>query len=441
MFFSKLMRFVLYTLGSLLILGIGCTAWYFVTLYPAGSPQEGYLALTGATVLRGTELEPQSGSTILIRDGIIKEVGKDQEVNIPAQSDSMDLSGYTILPGLIDLHVHLASPEIESGQELSTLQLFRLNMEIIRFTPDKRRSFLNHGVTTIRDLGSEYEWIMEFRDMLRNGELEGPRLFAAGPMFTTRTGHPLVTIGVEKTSNAVRLPATPEEARHMVQILSQGDYRVDIIKIIQDRGSETSPLTPIPTEILNAIVKEAHSQELAVTAHWGTLKDLEEVLAAGVDELQHLESKKIMENWPGELLELITERGIPLSPTLAASAEAFPPEITLQLQERVEEYHSAGGHLLAGSDAGMPGVSSGKGLHRELELLTASGLSSREALKAATSESANVLRSNDIGAIERGRVADFVVTKNNPIQDIRAIRDIIMVFKDGRLVINRQMEE
>lgn len=437
----RLVRTVLYVLGSLLLLMIVVSVWLLATLYTPTPPQEGYLTLTGAKILSGEELEPQSSATLVIQDGIIIELGKDGEVELPPQSEIVDLSGYTVIPGLIDLHVHLATPDLKAGQQMGMLQMPGFFLDIMRLVPDKRRSFLNHGVTTIRDLGSEYEWIMDFRQQIRNGELEGPRLFVAGPMFTTEGGHPVVTIGVETTSDAVRLPSTPDEAHRMVRELAQGNRRVDVIKVIQDRGRDNFQMEPIPPDVLKAIVVEAHNQGLTVTAHWGTLEDLKDVPSAGVDELQHLEPRGVIEGWPEDQLKLLVERGVPISPTLAATEVVLPPEITQQLRERVREYYAAGGRVAAGSNAGMPGVPAGSGVHREIELLVKSGLPPQDALKAATSTAADVLHSSKIGAIEPGRTADLVVLNGDPIQDIQAIHNVVMVFRDGRLVVDRRNEE
>jgi enamidase len=116
----------------------------------------------------------------------------------------------------------------------------------------------------------------------------------------------------------------------------------------------------------------------------------------------------------------------------------IPPPVLQRLQHRVAEYHAAGGRVVVGSDAGMPGVPFGAGVHRELELLVESGLTPQQALKGATSESAKVLRSHQIGAIAPGRVADLVAVIGDPLQDIKAVRAVVMVFRDGRLVVDRQ---
>ncbi|HWR26167.1 MAG TPA: amidohydrolase family protein [Methanosarcina sp.] len=399
------------------------------------------MALTGATVLTGENLEPHTGATVLIQNGTIVEVGEDDKVDIPPEATVLNLSGYTLMPGLIDMHVHLGFPKLEPNEEPGILMIPELIFDMVRFIPDTRHAFLDNGVTTVRDVGDDYDWIIDLRQQLRDGDLEGPRLFAAGPVFTTPGGHPVATFGVEPTSDSVRLPATPEEARSAVRLLSSGNSRVDFIKVIQERGSPTRPLEPIPPNILNAIVTEAHNNSLPVTAHWGTLEDLDDVLTAGVDGLEHLESRDLLEGWPREPLALLVERNIPLTPTLVVTEKVISPEIHQKLRQRVGEFHSAGGRVVVGSDAPINGVPFGAGVHRELELLVESGYTPEEALKAATSEASKVLRTDDIGAIETGRAADIVVVNGNPLQDIKDTRNVVMVFRDGRLVVDHRNEK
>ncbi|MEG6523323.1 amidohydrolase family protein, partial [Desulfotomaculum sp. 1211_IL3151] len=431
-------RIILYAFVFITMLIVSCVVYYYGTLYKVSEAQKGYLALTGATVLVGEDLVTSQNTTVLIHDGIIVRVGNDKDIDIPSDATILDMNGYTLVPGLLDLHVHLGSPELDVGQKPHLLTMPKLIADWVRFIPGTRRAFLNHGVTTVRSLGDEYEWIMDLRQQLRDGVLEGPRLFAAGPIFTTKGGHPVATFGIDPMSDAVRLPATPDEARDLVNALVNGDSSVDLIKVVQERGNpKRLSLEPIAPDVLGAIVTEAHKHDLPVIAHWGTLEDLKDVLAAGVDGLEHLEARGVLEGWPMETLDLLVESKVPLSPTLMVTNVVVEPDVHKQLRKRVGEFHDAGGRIVLGTDAGMPGVPFGASVHQELELLVESGLMPREALKAATSEAAKELGTGHIGAIEPGRAADLVLVRNNPIQDIQAIRNVVMVFLDGRLVVDR----
>ncbi len=436
--FLHLRRTLLYAFAIVAILVAGGIACYNATLYTVVAAQEGYLALTNATVLEGEGLEPLNSAAVLIKDGTIIEVGEEGDVDIPPEARVLDLTGYTLMPGLIDMHVHLGPPTYKANEEPDILAMPKLVFDWLRFFPDTRRAFLENGVTTVRDLGNEYGWIMELRQQLRNGALEGPRLFAAGPIFTTPGGHPVATFGVDPASDSVRLPSTPEDARRAVRELAGGDDRVDLIKVVQERGRPGRSLEPIAPEVLDAIVTEAHEQGLPVTAHWGSLEDLKALLAAGVDGLEHVESRAVLDGRPEDILDRLVEHNVPITPTLSVTDAVLPPQVALQLRQRAGELHAAGGRIIVGSDAPINGVPFGAGVHRELELLVESGLAPQEALRAATSEAAKVLRTGHIGAIEPGRAADLLVVDGDPLQDIKDTQNVVMVFRDGRRVVNRQ---
>ncbi len=430
----------------MLLCGLACAvalaaaalSYYFATLYRAGPAQQGYLALTGATVLVGDDLEPRQ-ATVLIRDGTIIAVGAPREVDITASADVIDLRGYTLLPGLIDLHVHLGFPD--TGGRRGLLSMPKLVADAVRFAPDQRRALLRHGVTTVRSVGDERAWITDLRRRIADGSLEGPRVFAAGPVFTTSNGHPVATFGIDAQSEAVRVPGSPAAARSAVRDLAASDEPVDLIKVVQERGRPRHRLQPIDPSVLTAIVDEAHTHGLPVTAHWGTPDDLEEVLAAGVDGLEHVEPRGVGDGWPSGALDSLVERSVSLTPTLTVSETALPPQTHRRLRERVGEFHAAGGRVVTGTDSPIRGVRFGSALHRELELLVDSGLSPRQALQAATSEAARALGADRLGAVAPGRVADLVVVDGDPLQDVTATRNVAMVFRDGRTVLDNRAKE
>jgi imidazolonepropionase-like amidohydrolase len=434
-------RMMLYFCGAVALLIIAATAFYTLTIYPAGPAHQGYTVLTRATVLVGENLEPRTNSTVVIKDGQIMEIGATDVVRVPSEASVFDVGGCVVLPGLIDLHVHLGSPALKRGQKPGLLAMPKLILDWMRYFPDRRRALLEHGVTTVRSLGDDYEWVTEFRKMIRDHELEGPNIFVAGPLFTTTNGHPVTTLGVDPESGGIRVPSTPEGARRAVRALAVGERAVDLIKVVQERGRGDGSLAPLKPEVLRAIVAEAHSHGLPVTAHWGTPEDLQDVLDAGVDSLEHLEPRGVPAGWPTETLEIMVKRGLPLSPTLIVTDTVISPAVMERLQTRVREYHTAGGPVTVGSDAGMPSVAFGAGVHRELELLVASGLKPREALRGATSESARVLKSERVGVIAPKRIADLLVVSSNPLEDISALRRIMMVFREGRVVVDRRKSE
>lgn len=432
-----LRRLVLYPFLAVVLAVAAALTCYEVTLYRPTAAQHRVLALRAATVLTGTELTPVPGATVLVEDGVITRVGT--EVVIPPGAETIDLAGKTILPGLIDSHIHFGSPEVERGQSLGVFGTARMVVDWARWFPEKRRNFLAHGVTSVRSMGDEYPWINDVRRSVAEGEIEGPRFFVAGPLFSTRGGHPIATFGVDPESGTVRLPESPAQARQMVRDLVTGDDPVDLIKVVQERGAPgRRSLEPIDPQILRAIVAEAHSHDMLVFAHWGTAEDLRDVLAAGVDGLDHLERRAVGDGWPEGTMETIIGRGHTLAPTLVATEVAYPADVHRTLRDRLYEFHQAGGRVVAGSDAGIPSVFAGSGLIRELELLVEAGLSPREALVTATSTAAAAMRADHIGAISPGRAADFLVVDGDPLSDIAATRSVQLVLRDGRIVVDNR---
>ncbi|MGH4017650.1 MAG: amidohydrolase family protein [Pseudonocardiaceae bacterium] len=328
---------------------------------------------------------------------------------------------------------------MERGEDPGVLAVPRIVVDWVRSFPEKRRNFLAHGVTSVRSMGDEYPWINDVRRSVAEGELEGPRFFVAGPLFGTRGGHPVTTIGVDPESGTVRIPQSPTQAREMVRELVTGDDPVDLIKVVQERGDpDRRSLEPIDPQILQAIVAEAHSHDMLVFAHWGTFEDLRDVLAAGVDGLDHLEPRGAGDGWPAGVMETIIERGTTLAPTLAVTEVALPADVPSDLRDRVREFHMAGGRVVAGSDTAVPGVFSGAGLIRELELLVDAGLSPHAALVAATSTAADAMRADHIGVISSGRAADLLVVEGDPLADIAAVRSVQLVLRDGRVVVDNR---
>jgi imidazolonepropionase-like amidohydrolase len=294
---------------------------------------------------------------------VIIEVGPGATVPVPSDATVVDLSGFTVLPGLTDLHTHFGSPDLEARRQPDPTTLPRMLLDTVRFAPGHRRVALEHGVTTVRNLGDEHRWIMDLRRQINDGTLEGPRMFASGPLFTAAGGHPIATFGVDPASDVVRVPVTPDQARQMVRELATGDDHVDLIKVVQDRGGPNRALQPITQDVLDAIVAEAHANRLMVAAHWGTFTDLQELLDAGVDELEHVDSRDLLGGWPDEELKKLVEREVPITATLTISEAALPPDVMPEvmqvLRQRVNEFYAAGGRLSSAATLPVPECASG----------------------------------------------------------------------------------
>ncbi len=135
-----LKRILLDAFAVVAILVAGCFICYNATLYTAGAAQEGYLALTNATVLEGEDLEPINRAEVLIKDGTIIEVGEEGKIDIPPGAKVLDLTSYTLMPGLIDMHVHLGPQTYKANEEPGILEMPKLVFDWVRFYPDTRRT-------------------------------------------------------------------------------------------------------------------------------------------------------------------------------------------------------------------------------------------------------------------------------------------------------------
>ncbi|WP_436889778.1 amidohydrolase family protein [Nocardiopsis dassonvillei] len=383
------------------------------------------MALTQVTALAGADLEPVDG-TVVIEGGRIAAAGA---VPVPAGAREVPLPGCTVLPGLVDTHVHLGAPD---GR--GPLAPVRALVGHLRFQPGRRRAFLAHGVTTVCSLGDENTWVHDLRRRTAEGALRGPRVRIAGPLFTAPGGHPVATVGASPDEDWVRVPRSPDQAREQVLALAGGEDPVDAVKVVQDRGDPARrPLEPIAPPVLTAIADEAHRHGVPVVAHWGTLTDLAELLEAGVDHLQHLEPRGPLAGWPSGLLEAAVARGVTLAPTLAVTEALLDADTARTLRRRVLEFHEAGGTVLAGSDSGMPAVRPGAGLVREIGLLAACGLGPREALAAATTGPARTLGAG--AALVPGAPADLLAVRGDPGTEPDSLHQVALVLRDGRPVV------
>jgi imidazolonepropionase-like amidohydrolase len=350
--------------------------------------------------------------------------------------ESSELKGLYLVPGLIDLHTHLLlHPYDETSWDDQVLKE-SLELRTIRATKQALET-LKHGFTTVRELGTEGAGFADvaLRDAIRQGIVEGPRIFAAtraivatgcyGPAgFDPRV---VVPKGAQEADGAdgVRKAVREQLAAGADWIKVYADYR---------RAPGQFATATFTIEELKAAVEEAHSAGKQVSAHASTDEGIRRAVLAGVATIEHgTEASE-------ETLKLMKERGTVLVPTLAA-AEALalqggwrfgdpPPPRLARAKETVQRAHALGVTIACGSDAGV--FAHGKNA-REIELLAQCGLSNTEALRAATSVAARVLgREKDLGKIEKGCFADLVALQGDPLRDPAALHAVRAVWKAGR---------
>jgi imidazolonepropionase-like amidohydrolase len=393
-------------------------------------------AVSGALLIDGTGREPIPDSVVLVKGGRILSVGTKDQVKIPLGCKVLPGAGKTIIPGLWDMHAHFE--QVEWGPV-----------------------YLAAGVTTVRDMGNETEFILALRKGMDSGAGIGPRLFLSGLI----DGRSDQTLGVEVANS-------PGEARALVRRYKALGF--DQIKIYSS----------LKKEVLQAAVQEAHRLGLRVAGHLPNGIVLQDALALGMDEMTHISSierdfypkganlrvatPELDLTSPASLAALAAMKssGAVFDPTMAifelfTASPANPlalfepgvaklpaslagnyqnsdmtPGEELNAQtlwaQRIailKAVHQAGVPVVAGTDQGVPGHS----LHRELELYVQAGFTPMEAIQAATLVPAKVMgQLSNSGTVEAGKRADFLVLNANPMEDIHNVRKIQKVFLAGQ---------
>jgi enamidase len=434
---------VRWSLVGVLLLVVAAAAYAYAAYSRSRFPgQRGYgppIALVGGRLYdpeRDTLIE---GATVVVAGRQIVAVGKDAAV--PEGARVLHLRGLTLLPGLIDSHVHLSGirTRTDGSRELGWL---RYLWEFVRRFPERRRAFIAAGVTTVKSLGDPYPWVFNLAERIERHDLAGPRVFAAGPLLTAPGGHPVASLrraGQGDTSYiaqvARQLPG-PAEATLAVDQLAR---RVDFVSAtLEDRGDPTLPR--LPTSTLQAIVASAHKSQLRVLAHISRVGDVDVAALAGADGIEHVPFDEPLDSFT---IELLRAQQIVVDPTLQATEELLGEFLHDTAAARLARQNTrrlieAGVPLVAGSDAPSPGTSFGFALHEELRNLVEAGLTPGAAIAAATSVAAAHLGLADsLGTIAPCKWADIIAVGGEPLTEIEATADVYLVIADGQILLDR----
>ena len=384
----------------------------------------GVTAFEGARLIVGDERAPIENATFLVRDGEIIQAGSAGEVEVPTGADRIDLSGKTVMPAIIDTHTHLRTDERDTLVE--DLQ---------------RRAY--YGVVGTASMGREVGDVpYQVRDeVIPNAS----RFRLAGRGIT----------GQEPGRSDVPYWVTTEaEARTAIQELAA--LNVDIVKIwVDDRDDMYEKLTPA---VYGAIIEEAHLHDLRVTAHIFELEDAKGLVRAGVDAFAHGvrdrdiddEFATLVEERPDlVLVPNLPNRGVAtdlswvgetvpaadLDALQAAAIDRPEAQEAFGIQARnLARLNAAGTRIGLGTDGNTPYAP-----HIEMEDMVAAGMSPQEVIVAATRNSAEFMRFLDLGTVEVGKSADFIVLDANPLDDITNTRLIDAVYMRGTAVDREEL--
>lgn len=377
---------------------------------------------------------------VTIVDGRIAAVGSGVAVDVPAGAKRIELAGMTILPGLIDMHVHLDSTPLYGGY--TGLQ-FTDAFWVAQGTANAK-AMLDAGFTTVRNVGSEGYAGVGYKQAIEEGLIEGPRIVPAGHALGATGGHCDSTyLPPSYAAKGVAIGDSPDELRRRVR--EQRKYGAEVIKVcatggVFSRNTEVGQQQLSEVE-LRAIADEAHMWGLKVAAHAHGTAGIKAAILAGIDTIEHA---SLID---AEGIRLAKERGTWLSMdiyntdyTQAEGARNGVLEDNLRKDREIAQAqrdnfraaHRAGVKMVFGSDAGvMPHAMAGN----QFRVMTAYGMTPMQAMQAATRNAAEALgREADIGAIAVGRHGDIVAVAGDPLADITLLANVAFVMKGGTIV-------
>ncbi len=418
--------------------------------------EPGGLALVGAQLIDGTGAAPVADSVVVIRDGRVESAGSRDAIPIPEGAEVVDATGKTVIPGLVNLHVHY-----RGGPETIERQF---------------RTQLYYGVTTARSIGSDSPEAVSFLLEANAGRPDFPRAYTAGMGFSHPNGF---------NAAGRNAPTTEEEARSMVQ--AQVALGAHFIKMWVNEVPE--PGLKITPEMRTIIVDEAIRNGAVPVAHIDDEADGRQLVQAGLRDFLH---STVLTFGPGagvpvdnpepsqEFIQMCLDNGVSFTPTLSivqnnwhfaehpelledpalraafnqdALARWDDPENRAQVieapgfedrkaafrqvQDFVKTIHDAGVKVALGNDAGTANVPYGWGIHHEMALYVEAGLTPMQALVAATATGAGQMPpvgEADFGTLQAGMVADLVVLNADPLLDIQNTLEIDRVMRLGEWV-------
>ncbi|MFL6748112.1 MAG: amidohydrolase family protein [Sphingomicrobium sp.] len=398
------------------------------------------IAIPGQPVRGPSTVIVDNGRIVAVRDGHVA----------PAEPDAriIDLSDKTVLPGLIDSHVHLSS---DRGGEQALLADVRDDPPLHAFeTQMNGMKTLRAGFTTVRNLGDDGGNTMALREAIKRGWVQGPRIVDAAQSISTTGGH-MDGRGALNDDLVARWQPNPENLCDSVEscrrvVRRQIDRGADVIKFATTGGvnSGTGLATRMFEDEARALVETAHAYGRKVAVHAHGADGIKLALRAGADSIEH---GTVMDD---EIIKTMKAKGTYYIPTLstvngyverlAKDPNAYTPEVRKQIDWRIgitgqslQKAYPAGVRIAFGTDAG---VSKHGRNADEFELLVKFGMPPVEALKAATVNAADLLGlANEVGTIETGKSADIIAVAGDPLQDVTVLKKVDFVMARGDVIV------
>ena len=389
---------------------------------------------------------PVVNNAVVVVEGTkIKAVGKEGEVEYPADYEVLDLGGKTVLPGMVEAHVHIG---MNGEPAMETIMLKEtLPMTTIKAAVYAQRDLMA-GFTTIRTMGDKGFLDVALKRAIDAGIIDGPRMRVSGQILSITGGHGDIALPPEVTFTGwSAIVDSPDEARKAARY--QLKMGADIVKMcatggVMSEGDE--PGSPqLNEDEMRAAIYEAHKVGKKAAAHAQGTKGIKDAVKAGIDSIEH---GIFLDD---EVVEMMREKGVYLVATLSApynikkyGVEAGIPDYAVRKTEQVIDAHGAsfmkayraGVKIAVGTDAGTPFNRHGENA-QELEMMVQAGVKPMDAILAATKWGADLLgMSNIIGTIEAGKEADIIAVEGNPLENISLLKDVKFVMKAGKIYKN-----
>ncbi len=405
------------------------------TVRPLGFASENSLwtVIQADRLIDGTGHGILRDAQVLVKDNRIEKVGKAGSFALPPNAKKIDATGKTLLPGFVDLHFHMGG------------------------RPEWAKQFLANGITSVRDPGAWIEHFEPLRQWQKETRIAGPRLFLCGPHLDGPG------------------PAYPEDS---VVILSPDEARLQTRRQIEQGATAIKVYFRLPLDCIKAVTEEAHRWKVPVTAHLEVISPID-AIEAGIDGIEHITSLGLAllpprqaeqyrqavlrdnnarrmgryEMWAtmnldspaaGRLLQFLAARKTFIDPNLAVFEKRVGDQgenmdVQAQGWEKMKQFtgmiHKAGGRIVVGSHSNVPHAGFGFAYQREMELLVEAGMTPREVLVAGTKVGAEFLgRSDELGTLEPGKLADIIAVDGNPLENISHTRRVSFVMVDGTVV-------
>jgi imidazolonepropionase-like amidohydrolase len=415
--------------------------------------------LTNFTLIDGTGRDAAPNAAMIITDGRIAWVGLASSLQKPPGAQVIDLSGKFVMPGIMNMHGHLGNV-VDFNQDPKNFT--RENAE------KQLKQYAHFGVTTMVSMGSDQPPVWDIRKEQRAGRPHEARVFTAYKGFTGIGGYPTTAAGMKGVPFEVANNAQIDQ-----DVKQLADWKVDLIKVWVD--DHLGKDKKIPLDLVKHIIADAHQYHLKAAAHIFYLEDARVLVNSGLDALAHSVRDKPVDD---AFVAAMKSHGVYQIPTLSREASMFVygsyskmlddpifaqavspamlktlktpeyqkksasdpdfkeyPQFLKTAQANLKRLHDAGVKIAFGTDTGVPLRIPGYFEHWEMQLMSEAGISTRDIIVSASKSAAEFLGvSKDLGTLEKGKWADLVVLKQNPLQDIRNTRTIDSVMIAGNLI-------